>query len=135
MSYFVPSAITQPFFELQTPDFAWKIVWTACRDPCKKNNFRDSLRKNLKLGKIKEKDITRSFFELHTPDFAWKFVWTACRDPTKKFNFRDSLKTVLKLGKMINNKCTKNCCFKYSSIFRRPLHSTMWTCLKLFDVQ
>ena len=24
---FVPSAITQPFFELQTPDFAWKFVW------------------------------------------------------------------------------------------------------------
>ena len=26
MSSFVPSAITQPFFELQTPDFAWKFV-------------------------------------------------------------------------------------------------------------
>ena len=23
---FVPSAITQPFFELQTPYFAWKLV-------------------------------------------------------------------------------------------------------------
>ena len=22
-------AITQPFFELQTPDFAWKFVWTV----------------------------------------------------------------------------------------------------------
>ena len=28
VSSFVPSAITQPFFELQTPDFAWKFVWT-----------------------------------------------------------------------------------------------------------
>ena len=27
MSSFVPSAITQPFFELQTPDFAWEFVW------------------------------------------------------------------------------------------------------------
>ena len=27
MFSFVPSAITQPFFELQTPDFAWKFVW------------------------------------------------------------------------------------------------------------
>ena len=27
MSSFVPGAITQPFFELQTPDFAWKFVW------------------------------------------------------------------------------------------------------------
>ena len=29
MSSFVPSAITQPFFQLQTPDFAWKFVWTV----------------------------------------------------------------------------------------------------------
>ena len=27
MFSFVPRAITQPFFELQTPDFAWKFVW------------------------------------------------------------------------------------------------------------
>ena len=27
MFSFVPNAITQPFFELQTPDFAWKFVW------------------------------------------------------------------------------------------------------------
>ena len=26
MFSFVPSAITQPFFELQTPDFAWKFI-------------------------------------------------------------------------------------------------------------
>ena len=25
----IPSAITQPFFELQTSDFAWKFVWTV----------------------------------------------------------------------------------------------------------
>ena len=29
VSSFVPSAITQPFFELETPDFAWKFVWTV----------------------------------------------------------------------------------------------------------
>ena len=29
MSSFVPSAITQSFFELQTPDFTWKFVWTV----------------------------------------------------------------------------------------------------------
>ena len=28
MFSFVPSAITQPFFELQTPDFAWKFLLT-----------------------------------------------------------------------------------------------------------
>ena len=26
---FVPSAITRPFFELQTRDFAWKFVWNG----------------------------------------------------------------------------------------------------------
>ena len=26
---FVPTAITQSFFELQTPDFAWKFIWTV----------------------------------------------------------------------------------------------------------
>ena len=30
------SAITQPFFELQTPDFAWKFVWTV---PTNYENF------------------------------------------------------------------------------------------------
>ena len=24
----VPSAITHSFFELQTPDFTWKLIWT-----------------------------------------------------------------------------------------------------------
>ena len=27
MSSFVPTAISQPFFEIQTPDFAWKFIW------------------------------------------------------------------------------------------------------------
>ena len=54
MFSFIPCAITQPFFEIQNPDFAWKFV---CTD------------------KIKT-PITRPFFELQTPDFAWKFVWT-----------------------------------------------------------
>ena len=29
MFSFVPSAITQPFFELQTPDFAWEPLWNV----------------------------------------------------------------------------------------------------------
>ena len=28
MSSFVPNAITQPFFELDTQDFAWKLILT-----------------------------------------------------------------------------------------------------------
>ena len=61
---------------LLTVDFKLR---TGCTQLCagihaKKNIFRDSLKKFLKLGKIKEMAITRPFFELHTPDFAWKFV-------------------------------------------------------------
>ena len=63
-------SITQSFFELQTPDFAWKFVWTAHRDLCKKLNFRDS--KILKLGKMKVMAITCPFLDLQTPDFEWK---------------------------------------------------------------
>ena len=37
MSSFVPSAITHSFFELQTPDFAWKFVWTVPTNYEKKN--------------------------------------------------------------------------------------------------
>ena len=29
VSSFVPIAITHPFFELQTPDFAWLFVWSV----------------------------------------------------------------------------------------------------------
>ena len=71
MSSFVPSAITQPFFELQTPDFAWKFVWIV------QINY-----KSTKVQKVQKKYIstkvliTQSFFELQTPDLAWKFVWT-----------------------------------------------------------
>ena len=53
-----------------------------------KNNFRDSLKKFLKLGKIKEIAITRTFFELHTPDFAWNFIWTVSTNYEKKISQR-----------------------------------------------
>ena len=46
MSSFVPSAITQPFFELQTPDFAWKFVWTVPT-----NYEKKIVKKNLKFGR------------------------------------------------------------------------------------
>merc|ERR1712105_486213 len=78
-SSFVPSAITRSFFELQTPDFAWKFVWTVRKNT---RNTRNTIntRKYQKIPKMPEiseiSDITRSFFELRTPDFAWKFVWT-----------------------------------------------------------
>ena len=66
MSSFVPSAITQPFFELQTPDFAWKFIWIV------QTNYK-STKSTKKSTKVL---ITQSFLELQTPDFAWKFICT-----------------------------------------------------------
>ena len=68
-SSFVPSAITRSFFKLQTPDFAWKFVWTV---PTNYGFFCNYLITLL----VRNYAITQPFFELQTPDFAWKFVWT-----------------------------------------------------------
>ena len=71
MFSFVPSAITQPFFELQTPDFAWKFIWTVL-----------TYYKSTKVQKVQKKYISKkvlitlSFLELQTPDFARKFICT-----------------------------------------------------------
>ena len=62
-------AITRPFFELQTPDSAWKYGLPA-GIPAKKIDLRDSLNIFLKFGKIKDMAITRPFFEIQSPDFA-----------------------------------------------------------------
>ena len=67
MSSFVPSAITQPFFELQTPDFAWKFIWAV------QTNYKST--KSTKKYISTKVLIIESFFELQTPNFAWKFVW------------------------------------------------------------
>ena len=69
MSSFVPSAISQSFFELQTPDFAWKFVWTVPMNYEKK--FGQGCQKGGCQGR---QGVTKPFFELQTPDFAWNFV-------------------------------------------------------------
>merc|ERR1712105_96018 len=71
---FVPSAITQPFFELQTPDFAWKFVWTVPTNykSTKVQKVQKSTKKYISTKVL----ITQSFLELQTPDFAWKFICT-----------------------------------------------------------
>ena len=51
MSSFVSSAITQPFFELQTPDFAWKFIWIV---------------QNTKVQKVQKK-VCKST--------VWKFIY------------------------------------------------------------
>ena len=68
LSSFIPSAITQPFFELQTPDFAWKFVWIV------QINYKST--KSTKKYISTKVLITQSFLELQTPDFAWKFICT-----------------------------------------------------------
>merc|ERR1712030_178599 len=46
--------ITQPFFELQTPDFAWKFIWTA--EPNDKVQKYKSIKKT-KVQSTKQKSI------------------------------------------------------------------------------
>ena len=58
-------SITSSFFELKSPDFAWKFVWTV------RTKY-----KSTKVQKSTKVLITQPFFELHTPDCAWKFIWT-----------------------------------------------------------
>ena len=67
MFSFVPSAITQPFFELQTPDFAWKFVSIV------QINYK-STKSTKKVHKYKSTHNS-AIFELKTPDFAWKIIW------------------------------------------------------------
>ena len=75
-------SITQPFFELDNQDFAWKIVWTIQKNGQWASMQKENLHGNpcKKILWIMELAITQPFFELQTPDFAWKFVWTV---PTK----------------------------------------------------
>ena len=65
-------AVTKPFFELHTPDFAWKFVWTV---PTNYEKFF-WVRGVTRRGSQGRQGVTQPFFELQTPDFAWKFVWT-----------------------------------------------------------
>ena len=53
-SSFVPTAITQPFFELQTPDFAWKFVWIFSTNFEQNANLQKNL-KNVKSTKCTKK--------------------------------------------------------------------------------
>ena len=62
-------SITHSFFELETPDFAWKFVWTIW-------TIFDKILKKKNGRQITKLSITHSFLELQTPDLAWKFVWT-----------------------------------------------------------
>ena len=57
-------SITCSFFDLQSPDFAWKFVWTV----------RTSY-KSIKVPKGQKYKVlsTQPFFELQALDFTWKF--------------------------------------------------------------
>ena len=68
MSSFVPSAITQPFFELQTPDFAGKFVWTV---PTNYETFFLVRGVRRGVGSQGHQRVTQPFFDLQIPDFAW----------------------------------------------------------------
>ena len=120
MSSFLPSAITQPFFELQTPDFAWKFVWIDSPNKLQKYKSTKSTKKYISTKVL----ITQSFLELQTPDFAWKFICTVQPNEkvqkykstevkkyknTKKYKFS---KKMLKHKKHKKYKSTKKINFK-----------------------
>ena len=113
MSSFVPSEITEPFFELQTPDFAWKFVWTVW------TNFDKILKKMKKKLRKWRNAITQPFFELQTPDFAWKLVWTVWTDYDK----------ILKKMKKMKKKCKKHkkkkCTKKWTSSLDAAIRSSI----------
>ena len=46
--------ITQPFFELQTPDFAWKFIWTVKSNGkvLKVQKYKSTKQKSKKYKKI-----------------------------------------------------------------------------------
>ena len=52
-------SITRSFFEVETPDFAWKFVWTV----------------RTKYTHKKVQSTHNSAIFLGT-DFKWKFIWT-----------------------------------------------------------
>ena len=58
LSSFVPSVITRSFFELQTPDFAWKFIWTVQpNDKVQKvQKIKSTKIKKYKSTKIKKND-------------------------------------------------------------------------------
>ena len=68
-------AITQPFFELQIPDFVWKFIWTV---PTK----LATLQRKIGMESMQENSMDHgisynsAIFELDNQHFAWKFVWT-----------------------------------------------------------
>ena len=65
-------SITHSFFELQSPDFAWKFVWTVRTNLKIFFKMADKIQNDRQIAKL---CITRSFLELQSPNFAWKLVW------------------------------------------------------------
>ena len=54
-------AVTQPFFELQTPDFAWKFVWIISA------NFEQNANFQKKLKNVKSTKSTKNELKVWTP--------------------------------------------------------------------
>ena len=50
-------AVTQPFFELQTPDFAWKFVWIVSANFEQNANFQQKKIKNVKSTKSAKNEL------------------------------------------------------------------------------
>ena len=77
-------SITPSFLELQSPDFAWKFIWTV------QTNSENKMAAKKQNGHQKTKwppnnklSITHSFLELQSQDFVWKFQWTVWTNSEK----------------------------------------------------
>ena len=56
-------------FEIQNPDFAWKLVWTV------QTNYEIFFWSGASQGGSQgHQGVTQPLFELQTPYFAWNFV-------------------------------------------------------------
>ena len=88
------TTFSDPFrtpFELQTPDFAWKFIWTIWTKGIhpKKNLHGTHARK---IPWTMEIAITQPFFEPETQDFAWNFVWTIQNSKVRIFKPHGNVK-------------------------------------------
>ena len=76
-------------FELQTPDFAWKFIWTVPKNY--ENFFGQGRQKGEGVSGISRGNS--AIFELHTPDLAWKFIWVVSTNFEQNANFQKNVKT------------------------------------------
>ena len=127
LSSFVPSAITRPFFELQTPDFAWKFVWIV-QINYKSTKVQKVQKKYKKVHKYKSTHnsvifrATDSRFcmevHMHRPT-----KWESTKvQKVQKYKSTKRLKNVKKILKIKSTKSTKKLTSSLDTALRSCSH-------------